>query len=138
MAWQSLAGYNLLVEFGTPDNDIPSGEALVYGFHPPTNGVVFFTDTAGIMDPTKPNRVPVDVTQGTVSIPYNFDGLAQLPALQALRSYAWQLYVAYAYKYNPAENYRISAYSVQTWPNTATPFRISRTETQVFDFTTGQ
>ncbi|RTI01433.1 hypothetical protein CSW31_03720, partial [Thermus scotoductus] len=138
VAWQSLAGYNLLVEFGTPDNGIPSGEALVYGFHPPTNGVVFFTDTAGIVDPTKPNRVPVDVTQGTVSIPYNFDGLAQLPALQALRSYAWQLYVAYAYKYNPAENYRISAYSVQTWPNTAPPFRISRTETQVFDFTTGQ
>lgn len=136
-AWRSLAGYNLLVEFGTPDNGIPSGEALVYGFHPPTNGVVFFTDTAGIVDPTKPNRVPVDVTQGTVSIPYNFDGLAQLPALQALRSYAWQLYVAYAYKYNPQEN-RISAYSVQTWPNTATPFRISRTETQVFDFTTGQ
>ncbi|RTH01944.1 hypothetical protein CSW47_11715 [Thermus scotoductus] len=138
VAWQSLAGYNLLVEFGTPDNGIPSGEALVYGFHRPTNGVVFFTDTAGIVDPTKPNRVPVDVTQGTVSIPYNFDGLAQLPALQALRSYAWQLYVAYAYKYNPQENYRISAYSIQTWPNTATPFRISRTETQVFDFTTGQ
>lgn len=138
VAWQSLAGYNLLVEFGTPDNDIPSGEALVYGFHPPTNGVVFFTDTAGIMDPTKPNRVPVDVTQGTVSIPYNFDGLAQLPALQALRSYAWQLYVAYAYKYNPAENYRISAYSVQTWPSSTTFIRISRPGTQVFDFTTGE
>ncbi|VCU54007.1 hypothetical protein TTHN1_01802 [Thermus thermophilus] len=138
VAWQSLAGYNLLVEFGTPDNGIPSGEALVYGFHPPTNGVVFFTDTAGIVDPTKPNRVPVDVTQGTVSIPYNFDGLAQLPALQALRSYAWQLYVAYAYKYNPGENYRISAYSIQTWPSSTTFIRISRPGTQVFDFTTGE
>ncbi|WP_018111050.1 carboxypeptidase-like regulatory domain-containing protein [Thermus igniterrae] len=137
VAWQSLAGYNLLVEFGTPDNGIPSGEALVYGFHPPTNGVVFFTDTAGIVDSTRPNRVPVDVTQGTVSIPYNFDGLAQLPALQALRSYAWQLYVAYAYKYNPQEN-RISAYSIQTWPSSTSFIRISRPGTQVFDFTTGQ
>ncbi|BCZ85924.1 carboxypeptidase regulatory-like domain-containing protein [Thermus thermophilus] len=138
VAWQSLAGYNLLVEFGTPDNGIPSGEALVYGFHPPTNALVFFTDTAGIVDPTKPNQVPVDTTQGTVSIPYNFDGLAQLPALQALRSYAWQLYVAYAYKYNPAENYRISAYSIQTWPSSTSFIRISRPGTQVFDFTTGQ
>ncbi|MFD3004176.1 Ig-like domain-containing protein [Thermus tengchongensis] len=138
VAWQTLAGYNLLVEFGTPDNDIPNGEAVVYGYHPGVGGLVIFTDTAGVYDPSKPNHVPVDVTQGTVTLPYNFDGLAQLPALQALRTYAWQLYVSYAYKYNPAEGYRISAYSVQTWPNNAAPFRISRTETQVFDFTTGQ
>ncbi|RDI95175.1 carboxypeptidase regulatory-like domain-containing protein [Meiothermus sp. QL-1] len=137
VAWQSLAGYNLLVEFGTPDNGIPSGEALVYGFHPPSNRVVFFTDTAGIIDPARPNRVPVDTTQGTVSIPYNFDGLAQLPALQALRSYAWQLFVAYAYKHNPQEN-RISAYSIQTWPSSTSFIRITRPGTQVFDFTTGQ
>ena len=138
VAWQTLAGYNLLVEFGTPDNDIPDGEAVVYGYHPGVGGLVIFTDTAGVYDPNKPNYVPVDVTQGTVTLPYNFDGLAQLPALQALRTYAWQLYVSYAYKYNPAEGYRISAYSVQTWPNNSAPFRISRTETQVFDFTTGQ
>lgn len=138
VAWQTLAGYNLLVEFGTPDNDIPDGEAVVYGYHPGVGGLVIFTDTAGVYDPSKPNHVPVDVTQGTVTLPYNFDGLAQLPALQALRTYAWQLYVSYAYKYNPAEGYRISAYSVQTWPNNSAPFRISRTETQVFDFTTGQ
>ncbi|TFU25826.1 Ig-like domain-containing protein [Thermus tengchongensis] len=138
VAWQTLAGYNLLVEFGTSDNDIPDGEAVVYGYHPGLGGLVIFTDTAGVYDPSKPNLIPVDVTQGTVTLPYNFDGLAQLPALQALRTYAWQLYVSYAYKYNPAEGYRISAYSVQTWPNNAAPFRISRTETQVFDFTTGQ
>ncbi|WP_234555006.1 Ig-like domain-containing protein [Thermus caliditerrae] len=138
VAWQTLAGYNLLVEFGTPDNDIPDGEAVVYGYHPGLGDLAIFTDTAGVYDPSKPNLIPVDVTQGTVTLPYNFDGLAQLPALQALRTYAWQLYVSYAYKYNPEEGYRISAYSVQTWPNTAAPFRISRTETQVFDFTTGQ
>ncbi|WP_155983293.1 carboxypeptidase regulatory-like domain-containing protein [Thermus sp. CCB_US3_UF1] len=138
VAWQTPAGYTLQVEFGTPDNGIPSGEALVYGFDPTANRVVVFTDTAGIQDPTKPNRVPVNVAQGTVTLPYNFDGLAQLPALQTLRTYAWQLYVSYAYKYNPAEGYRISAYSVQTWPSSTSFIRISRPGTQVFEFTTGQ
>ncbi|WP_038055456.1 carboxypeptidase-like regulatory domain-containing protein [Thermus amyloliquefaciens] len=138
VAWQTLAGYNLLVEFGTPDNDIPDGEAVVYGYHPVVDDLVIFTDTAGVYDPSKPNLIPVDVTQGTVTLPYNFDGLAQLPTLQALRTYAWQLYVSYAYKYNPQEGYRISAYSVQTWPSSTSFIRISRPETQVFDFTTGQ
>lgn len=135
VAWQTLAGYNLLVEFGTPENGIPEGEALVYGFHPVENDWVIFTDTT---DPQNPNLVPVNVTQGTVTMPYNFDGLAQLPALQALRTYAWQLYVSYAYKYNPAEGYRISAYSIQTWPSSTSFIRITRPGTQVFDFTTGQ
>nr|WP_038030813.1 Ig-like domain-containing protein [Thermus sp. NMX2.A1] len=138
VAWQTLAGYNLLVEFGTPENGIPEGEALVYGFHPTVNNVVIFTDTAGVVAPTKPSLVPVNVPQGTVTMPYNFDGLAQLSALQALRTYAWQLYVSYAYKYNPAEGYRISAYSIQTWPSSTSFIRITRPGTQVFDFTTGQ
>ncbi|NHK39171.1 carboxypeptidase regulatory-like domain-containing protein [Thermus thermophilus] len=135
VAWQTLAGYTLYVEFGTGDNGIPEGEALVYGFHPAANNFVIFTDTT---DPNNPNLVPVDVAQGEVTLPYNFDGLAQLPELQALRTYAWQLYVSYAYKYNPGENYRISAYSIQTWPSSTSFIRISRTGTQVFDFTTGE
>ena len=135
VAWQTLSGYNLYVEFGNGDNGIPAGEALVYGFHPAVNNFVIFTDTT---DPNNPNLVPVDVAQGEVTLPYDFDGLAQLPELQALRTYAWQLYVSYAYKYNPGENYRISAYSIQTWPSSTSFIRISRTGTQVFDFTTGE
>ncbi|MGC8967047.1 MAG: Ig-like domain-containing protein [Thermus sp.] len=135
VAWQTLGGYNLLVEFGTEDNGIPQGEALVYGFHPGTGNVVIFTDTAGLLDPNRPNRVPVDVAQGQVTLPYRFDGLAQLPELQALRTYAWQLYVSYAYKY---EGNRVAAYSVQTWPSSTSFIRISRPGTQVFDFTTGE
>ncbi|MGC8905476.1 MAG: carboxypeptidase regulatory-like domain-containing protein, partial [Thermus sp.] len=135
VAWQTLGGYNLLVEFGTEDNGIPQGEALVYGYHPGTGNVVIFTDTAGLLDPNRPNRVPVDVAQGQVTLPYNFDGLAQLPELQALRTYAWQLYVSYAYKY---EGNRVAAYSVQTWPSSTSFIRISRPGTQVFDFTTGE
>jgi hypothetical protein len=138
VAWQTLGGYNLLVEFGTPDNGIPQGEALVYGFHPGANGLVIFTDTAGVYDPNRPSLVPVNVAQGQVTLPYNFDGLAQLSQLQSLRTYAWQLYVSYAYKYNPQEGYRISAYSIQTWPSSTSFIRISRPGTQVFDFTTGQ
>ena len=46
--------------------------------------------------------------------------------------------MSYAYKYNPGENYRISAYSIQTWPSSTSFIRISRTGTQVFDFTTGE
>ena len=138
VAWQTLAGYGLMVEFGTQDNGIPDGEAVVYGFHPGVGGLVVFTDTAGLLDPTRPNVVPVNVSQGTFTVPYNFDGFAQLPQLQTLRSYAWQLYVSYAYKYNPQEGYRISAYSVQTWPSSTSFIRITRPGTQVFDFTTGQ
>lgn len=138
VAWQTLAGYTLLVEFGTQDNGIPDGEALVYGYHPGVGSLVFFTDTAGLVDPAKPNVVPVDIPQGTFTVPYNFDGLAQLPQLQTLRTYAWQLYMSYAYKYNPQEGYRISAYSVQTWPSSTSFIRITRPGTQVFDFTTGQ
>lgn len=138
VAWQTLAGYTLLVEFGTQDNGIPDGEALVYGYHPGVGSLVFFTDTAGLVDPAKPNVVPVNIPQGTFTLPYNFDGLAQLPQLQTLRTYAWQLYVSYAYKYNPQEGYRISAYSVQTWPSSTSFIRITRPGTQVFDFTTGQ
>ncbi len=131
VAWQTLAGYSLLVEFGTgPEgNGIPQGEALVYsafGVH---------TDTAGLLDPSRPNQILVNVIQGEITIPYNFDGLAQLPALQALRTYAWQLYVSYAYKY---EGNRIGAYSIQTWPSSTSFIRISRPSTQVFDFTTGE
>ncbi len=138
VAWRTLVGYNLLVEFGTPDNGIPQGEALVYGFHPGANDLVIFTDTAGVYDPNRPSLVPVNVAQGQVTLPYNFDGLAQLSQLQSLRTYAWQLYVSYAYKYNPQEGYRISAYSIQTWPSSTSFVRISRPGTQVFDFTTGE
>ena len=131
VAWQSLSGYPLLVEFGTgPEgNGIPQGKALVYsafGVH---------TDTAGLLDPNRPNQIPVNVAQGEITVPYNFDGLAQLPALQALRTYAWQLYVSYAYKY---EGNRIGAYSIQTWPSSTSFIRITRPDTQVFDFTTGE
>ncbi len=138
LAWQTLGGYNLLVEFGTGDegNGIPQGEALVYGF--PGGSFAVYTDTAGLLDPSRPNAVPVDVAQGTVTLPYNFDGYAALPELQAYRTYAWQLYVSYAYKYNPAEGYRISAYSVQTWPSSTSFIRLSRPGTQVFEFTTGE
>ncbi|RTH21372.1 hypothetical protein CSW41_00595 [Thermus scotoductus] len=138
VAWQTLAGYSLMVEFGTQGNGIPDGEALVYGFHPGVGNLVIFTDTAGLLDPSKPNAVPVNVPQGTVTMPYNFDGLAQLPQLQTLRTYAWQLYVSHAYKYNPQEGYRISAYSIQTWPSSTSFIRITRPDTQVFDFTTGE
>lgn len=138
VAWQTLAGYNLLVEFGTGDdgNRVPQGEALVYGF--PEGNFTVYTDTAGLIDPSKPATVPVDLTQGTFTLPYNFDGYTQLPQLQSLRTYAWQLYVSYAYKYNPAEGYRVSAYSIQTWPSSTSFIRITRPSTQVFDFTTGE
>lgn len=135
VAWQTLLGNPLQVEFGTQGNGIPQGQALVYGFNPSSNTVVVYTDTAGLLDPTKPNRVPVDVTQGTVTLPYNFDGFAALSSLQALRTYAWQLYVSYAYKY---EGNRIGAYSIQTWPSSTSFIRISRPGTQVFEFTTGE
>ncbi len=137
VSWQTLGGYTLLVEFGTGEegNGIPQGEALVYGFHPIQNRIVFFTDTAGLLDPSRPNTVPVDVAQGKVTLPYNFDGLAQLPQLQTLRTYAWQLFVSYAYRY---EDGRVSAYSIQTWPSSTSFIRISRPGTQVFEFTTGE
>lgn len=136
VAWQSLAGYLLQVEFGTGDqgNGIPQEQALVYGYHP-SQGLVFFTDTAGLFDPNQPNVIPVDITREEVTIPYNFDGLAQLPTLQAFRTYAWQLYISYAYKY---EGTRIGAYSIQTWPSSTSFIRITRPDTQVFDFTTGE
>ncbi len=138
VAWQTLGGGLLLVEFGTGDegNRIPQGEALVYGL--PGGNLAVYTDTAGLLDSSRPSRVPVDVAQGTATLPYNFDGYASLPELQALRTYAWQLYVSYAYKYNPAEGYRISAYSIQTWPSTTSFIRLSRPGTQVFEFTTGE
>jgi hypothetical protein len=138
VAWQTLAGSLLMVEFGTGDdgNRVPQGEALVYGF--PGGTFTVYTDTAGLIDPSKPATVPVDLTQGSFTLPYNFDGYAQLPQLQSLRTYAWQLYVSYAYKYNPAEGYRVSAYSVQTWPSSTSFIRITRPGTQVFDFTTGE
>ncbi len=137
VTWQTLGGGPLLVEFGTENegNGIPQGEALVYGF--PGSTFTVYTDTAGLLNPSRPNAVPVDVAQGTVTLPYNFDGFASLPELQALRTYAWQLYVSYAYKYNPGEN-RISAYSIQTWPNSTSFIRLSRPGTQVFEFTTGE
>ncbi|MGQ9691909.1 MAG: carboxypeptidase regulatory-like domain-containing protein [Thermaceae bacterium] len=135
VAWQSLGGYLLFVEFGTGDegNGIPQGEALVYGF--PYGNQVVYTDTAGLLDPSRPNRVPLDVAQGTVTLPYNFDGFAALPELQALRTYAWQLYGSYAYKY---EGGRVGAYSIQTWPSSTSFIRITQPKTQVFDFTTGE
>jgi hypothetical protein len=138
VTWQTLGGGLLLVEFGTGDegNGIPQGEALVYGL--PGGNLAVYTDTAGLLDSSRPNVVPVDVSQGTVTLPYNFDGYASLPELQALRTYAWQLYVSYAYKYNPDEGYRISAYSVQTWPSSTSFIRLSRPGTQVFEFTTGE
>ncbi len=133
VTWQTLAGSLLFVEFGTGDegNEVPQGEALVYGF--PGGSFTVFTDTT---DPNGPNTVPVDLAQGTFTLPYNFDGYAQLPQLQSLRTYAWQLFVSYAYRYNPDEGYRVSAYSVQTWPSSTSFIRISRPGTQVFDFTT--
>lgn len=138
MAWQTLAGYNLLVEFGTGDdgNGVPQGEALVYGF--PGGNFTVYTDTAGLIDPSRPATVPVDLTRNTFTLPYNFDGQALLPQLQSFRTYARQLWVSYAYKYNPAEGYRVSAYSVQTWPSSTSFIRITRPGTQVFDFTKGE
>jgi hypothetical protein len=138
VAWQTLAGSLLMVEFGTGDdgNRVPRGEALVYGF--PGGTFTVYTDTAGLIDPSKPATVPVDLTQGSFTLPYNFDGQALLPQLQSFRTYAWQLWVSYAYKYNPAEGYRVSAYSVQTWPSSTSFIRITRPGTQVFDFTTGE
>lgn len=137
VAWQTLGGGLIFVELGTGNegNGIPQGESLVYGF--PGNNLVVYTDTAGLLDPSRPNRVPVNVTQGNVTLPYNFDGYASLAELQALRTYAWQLYVSYAYKYNLSEN-RIAAYSVQTWPSSTSFIRLSRPGTQVFEFTTGE
>ena len=138
VAWQTLGGFLLFVEFGTgpQGNGVPQGEALVYGF--PNNSFTVYTDTAGLINPNKPNGVPVDLTRNTFTLPYNFDGQALLPQLQSLRTYAWQLWVSCAYKYNPDENYRISAYSVQTWPSSTSFIRITRLGTQVFDFTTGE
>ena len=138
VAWQTLGGFLLFVEFGTgpQGNGVPQGEALVYGF--PNNTFTVYTDTAGLINPAKPNAVPVDLTRNTFTLPYNFDGQALLPQLQSFRTYAWQLWVSYAYKYNPAEGYRVSAYSVQTWPSSTSFIRITRPGTQVFDFTTGE
>ena len=138
VAWQTLDGFLLFVEFGTgpQGNGVPQGEALVYGF--PNNTFTVYTDTAGLINPAKPNAVPVDLTRNTFTLPYNFDGQALLPQLQSFRTYAWQLWVSYAYKYNPAEGYRVSAYSVQTWPSSTSFIRITRPGTQVFDFTTGE
>ncbi|WP_027481118.1 Ig-like domain-containing protein [Deinococcus pimensis] len=135
----SLSGYNLpgtaansLIRVeegtGTAGNKVPVGDALVY-----TTAVL--TDTAGLYGAAKPNRIPVDPTTHNVSMTLDVFGVG---ALQPLRPYKWELYSAFAYKYNQNEGGRISAYSVYTWPDgTVAPIAQTRPVTQSLEFTTG-
>ncbi|GGO20601.1 carboxypeptidase-like regulatory domain-containing protein [Deinococcus humi] len=144
----NLSGYNLpgnpavantlgmfRVEEGTGEagNGVPVGQSQVY-----TSGLrsnYLLTDTAGLIDTSKPNLAPVDMAKHTVSLPLDLFA----DPLQPLRPYKWQMYAGYAYKYLPSEGDRISAYSVYAWPSSATqPIPATRPLNQNFDFITGQ
>ncbi|GGL70403.1 hypothetical protein GCM10010840_05620 [Deinococcus aerolatus] len=144
----NLSGYNLpgnpavantlglfRVEEGTGDagNGVPVGQTLVF-----TSGLrnnALLTDTAGVISASKPNLAPVDTTNHTVSLPSELF----INPLQPLRPHKWQMYAGYAYKYLPAEEGRVNAYSVYTWPSSTTqPIPATRPLNQNFDFITGQ
>lgn len=122
---------------GIYGNQIPKGKALVFiqkgsWISKIQQNNKIATDTSGIHDIQKPNYLPVN--QHILSLPLNY--FSKEP-LQPLRSYALDLYSALAYKYQPDENGRISAYSVYTWPNgTIAPIRVPRPLTLVHDFLT--
>lgn len=130
------------VEEGTGDagNKVPKGDALVFlqsgswiGKY--RKGDTIATDTAGVYNKQKPNLLPVNHKSHEVSIPRAL--LGKKP-LQTLRNYTIELYSSMAYKYEPSEDDRISAYSVYTWPGRkVAPLYISRPATDVYDFVTG-
>lgn len=144
----NLSGYNLpgnpavantlglfRVEEGTGDegNGVPVGQTLVFTSGLRSNGVL--TDTAGVISASKPNLAPVDTINHTVSLPSELF----INPLQPLRPHKWQMYAGYAYKYLPAEEGRVNAYSVYAWPSSATqPIPATRPLNQNFDFITGQ
>ncbi|WP_288481363.1 Ig-like domain-containing protein [uncultured Deinococcus sp.] len=143
----NTAGNALIrVEEGTGDsgNKIPAGQSLVFTssgtvFRGPTTAGSVLTDTSGRYLAAKPNRVQVDTAAHTVSLPWNVFVAAPL---QALRPYKWEMYSGVAYKYAPAENNRISAYSVYTWApdadgNLVAPINQSRPVNINWDFITG-
>lgn len=157
----SLSGYNMpgtpsggsaintliRVEEGTGDsgNKVPAGQSLVFIqsgplLTPPTSKNPIATDTAGIYDNTKPNFLPVNTTTHEVGIPLN---VLTGATLQPLRPYQWEMYTGIAYKYQPSEGNRISAYSVYAWGDpssggaTTGPIYQTRPLTQSMDFITG-
>lgn len=130
------------VEEGTGDlgNKVPKGNALVFLQSGPwigkyRKGDTVATDTAGVYNKKKPNLLPVNHSSHEVSIPRAL--LGKKP-LQALRNYTVEIYSSMAYKYEPSEDDRISAYSVYTWPGRkVAPLYVTRTATDVYDFVTG-
>ncbi|MDV6374095.1 Ig-like domain-containing protein [Deinococcus arenicola] len=128
----SMAVFRVEEGTGATGNGVPAGQALVLTSGLATNSV--FTDTAGVLNPAKPNLAPVNTAAHTVSLP-----LALFAApLQPLRPYKWQMYGGYAYKYLPAEGNRVSAYSAYAWPSSALqPIPATRPLNQNFDFITG-
>lgn len=134
------------VEEGTGDkgNKVPEGQSLVFiqrgpWVGMPRKGTLITTDTAGIYNDKKPNLLPIDSGKHEVSIPR---ALLIKEPLQSFRNYSVELYSAFAYKYQANEDYRISAYSVYTWPLPRSgppiaPIYAGRSVTDVYDFVTG-
>lgn len=140
---QSMPGkqaFDLIrIEEGTGfrGNQIPKGKALVFiqkgsWIRKIQKENKIATDPSGIYDPQRPNHLPINHQIFNLPLTY----FSKEP-LQPLRSYAFDLYSALAYKYEPTEEGRISAYSVYTWPNgTIAPIRAPRPLTLVHDFLT--
>lgn len=135
-------GYRVEVGTGANGNGIPENEVLAYtatvsgsGARATLTTTNVLTDTAGLIDATRPNKIPVDTTAHLVNLPLSNVGVK----LQSLRPYRWEMYSAYAYKYNQNEGGRIEAFSVYAWPSPAAqPIPAARPVTQSFDFTTGE
>lgn len=130
---------------GANGNGVPAGNSVVYvqttsAPFKPTAKSSMATDTAGVYNAKKPNLIPVNTTTHELGIPTELF----IDALQPLRPYQWEMYSAIAYKYQPSENNRISAYSVYAWGDPSTggatigPIYQTRPVTQSFDFITGE
>jgi hypothetical protein len=129
LQWNVLNGALLYVEEGTGTN----GNQTAVG-----KSKAFYFNDAGqttVLKDDAQNKIAFDTSTHQLSLPYNFDGLARSPSLQALRSYAWRQVAGFAYKY---DGNRISAYSLHTAAAAFGMFPVSSEPTETFDFTTGQ
>jgi hypothetical protein len=120
--WLPLNGTLLYVEEGTG----PSGNQLAVG-----QVKAFYVKDSGEVSAL--SKVSLDPSTHHLSVPYNFDGLAKTPALQALRTYAWRQAASFAYKYDGG---RVCAYSLHTAAGAFGLFPLPSESTEVFEFTT--
>jgi hypothetical protein len=125
---------------GEIGNGVPVGQNLVYSVS--LAGLLVWTDTAGLIDETKPNLIPI--TNNQVNVMHN---VVFAPFLQSLRTYQWgfsngfrsSTSRSYAYTYLPGEGFRVNAYTIQTSSGSGTPGGgQNRPVTELFSFQTGQ